>query len=172
MYRRRSLERIENARAPYISRFIAFKRAGCFVQLIVSAVILYFGARELVSAVNQIAVGFGLSLMGLAIIVIPAATAVPETASALIWGFRGQDTLSLASLVGEKVLYTTLFPGFGLLLTTWVLDIHAYLSVLVTTAMSLLMLFFISRKKIPWYSLALGLIFFVAYAIATLWLRI
>jgi len=40
--------------------------------------------------------------MGLAIIVVPAATAVPETASALIWGFRGKDTLSLASLVGEK----------------------------------------------------------------------
>jgi cation:H+ antiporter len=172
MYRRRGLEQIENAVAPYICRLIPFKRAGCHIQLIISVAILYFGASELVSAVNQIAVGFGLSLMGLAIIVIPAATAIPETVSALIWGFRGKDTLSLASLVGEKVLYTTLFPGFGLLLTTWVLDIHAYLSVLGTTTISLLMLLFISRRKIPWYGLTVGLIFFIAYAIATLGLRI
>jgi cation:H+ antiporter len=172
MYRRRGLEQIENAMAPFICRLIPFKRVGCFVQLIVSVVILYFGVRELVSVVNEIAVGFGLSLMGLAIIVIPAATAVPETTSALIWVFRGKDTLSLASLVGEKVLYTTLFPGFGLLLTTGVLDIHAYLSVLGTTTISLLMLLFISRKKVPWYGLTIGFIFFVAYAIATLGLRI
>ena len=172
MYRRRGLEQIENAQAPYLSRLIPFKRLGAFAQLIVSVVILYFGSRLLVGAVNQIATGFGVSLMGLSIIVIPAATAIPETASALIWGFRGKDTLSIASLVGEKVLYTTLFPGIGLILTTWVLDIHAYLSVLGTTTISLLMLFFISRKKIPWYGLTLGFIFFVAYAIVTIGLRI
>jgi cation:H+ antiporter len=139
------------------------------LQLIVSAVILYFAARQMVGLVNQIALGLGLSLMGLAIIVVPAATAIPETASALIWGFRGKDTLSIASLVGEKVLYTTLFPGIGLILTAWVLDIHAYLSVLATT---LMMLFFISRKKIPWYGLTLGFFFFVAYAIMIFGLRI
>ena len=53
------------------------------------------------SAVNQIAVALGVSVLGLAIIVIPAATAVLETASALIWAFRGKDTLSIGSLVGE-----------------------------------------------------------------------
>ena len=142
------------------------------MQLIVSVVILYFGASEMVGVVNQLAIGTGISLMGLAIIVVPAATAVPETASALIWGFRGQDTLSIASLVGEKVLYTTLFPGIGLLLTTWVLDIHAYLSVLATTTISLLMLFFILKKRIPWYVLTFGFLFFVAYSVIVFWLRI
>ena len=142
------------------------------MKLFVSVVILYFGASEMVGVVNQLAIGTGISLMGLAIIVVPAATAVPETASALIWGFRGQDTLSIASLVGEKVLYTTLFPGIGLLLTTWVLDIHAYLSVLATTTISLLMLFFILKKRIPWYVLTFGFLFFVAYSVVVFWLRI
>jgi len=167
MYRRKSLEQIENAKAPYVCRIIPSQPVGA-----ISAVILYFAAREMVGLVNQIALGLGLSLMGLAIIVVPAATAIPETASALIWGFRGKDTLSIASLVGEKVLYTTLFPGIGLLLTTWLLDIHAYLSVLGTTVISLIMLFFISRKKIPWWGLTFGLFFFAAYAIMIFWLRI
>ncbi len=172
MYRRKSLEQIENAKVPYICRIIPSQPLGAFLQLIISTVILYFAARELVGLVNQIALGIGISLMGLAIIVVPAATAIPETASALIWGYKGKDTLSIASLVGEKVLYTTLFPAIGMLLTTWVLDIHAYLSVLGTTTISLIMLFFISRKKIPWYGLTFGLIFFVAYAIMIFWLRI
>ncbi len=172
MYRRKSLGQIENAKAPYICKIIPPQRIGAFIQLIVSVVVLYFGASEMVSVVNQLALGLGLSVMGLAIIVVPAATAVPETASALIWGFRGQDTLSIASLVGEKVLYTTLFPGIGLLVTGWVLDIHAYLSVLATTTISLVMLFFILKKRIPWYALTFGFLFFVAYAVIVFWLRI
>ncbi|HTY73949.1 MAG TPA: sodium:calcium antiporter, partial [Candidatus Nanoarchaeia archaeon] len=172
MYRRKSLEQIEGISSPYICRLIPYKRVGGYVQLIVSVVILYFASRGLVGEVNQIATGLGLSLMGLSIIVIPAATAVPETASALIWGFRGKDTLSIASLVGEKVIYTTLFPAIGMLLTNWVLDVHAYLSVLGTTTVSMLMLFFVSRKKIPWYGLAFGFVFFVTYAVVILWLRI
>jgi cation:H+ antiporter len=126
----------------------------------------------MVGLVSDIASGIGISLMGLAIVVIPAATAIPETSGALIWGFRGKDMLSIASLVGEKVLYTTLFPGLALVLVPWVLDVHAYLSVLSTSVVSLLMLFFISKKKIPWYGLTLGLAFFVAYAFVIFGLHI
>lgn len=168
MYRRRSLEPIENAAEPYICRIFPFKEAGGFIQLAVSVVMLYFGARQMVGLVDQIATGLGISLMGLAIIVIPAATAIPETLSSLIWAFRGKDQMSISSLVGEKVLYTTLFPGIALLLIPWVLDVHAYLSVLGTSLVSLLLLFFVSRKKVPWYGLTFGLVFFVAYALVTL----
>jgi cation:H+ antiporter len=172
MYRRKSLEPIGNAEEPYICRIFPFKEAGSFIQLAVSVAILYFAARQLVGLVDQIAIGLGISLMGLAIIVIPAATVIPETSSALIWGFRGKDMMSIASLVGEKVLYTTLFPGLALLLVPWALDVHAYLSVLGTSLVSLLMLFFISKKKIPWYGLTFGLILFIAYALVTFWLHI
>ena len=130
MYKRKSLEAIGEAQPPYFSRVLRNRELAGFVQLIVSVVILYFGASQLVAAVNQIAVSFGVSALGLAIIVIPGATAVPETASALIWGFRGRDTLSIGSLVGEKVLYSTLYPAIGLFVTSWTLDSQVYLSVL------------------------------------------
>lgn len=172
MYKRRTFELIENAEDPYFCKIFPHKIFGSLIQLAASVIILYFGADQLVMLVSQIATGLSISPMGLAIIAVPAATAIPETASALIWGFRGKDTLSIASLVGEKVLFSTLFPGFGLLLTAWVLDIHAYLSVLVTLVVSLLMLFFISRRRIPWYGLTIGLFFFVAYAVAVFLLRV
>jgi cation:H+ antiporter len=167
MYRRRSLEAISEAEQPYFYRVLRNRELAGFVQLIVSVVILYFGASQLVATVNQIAVSLGVSVLGLAIIVIPAATAVPETASALIWGFRGKDTLSIGSLVGEKVLYSTLYPAIGLFVTSWTLDNQVYLSVLATSIVSLMMLLFIYRKKIPWYGLILGLAFFVAYVLLT-----
>jgi cation:H+ antiporter len=106
-----------------------------------------------------------MSPLGLALIVVPAATAIPETTSALIWGYRGKDTLSLGSLVGEKILYSTFYPAMGLFLTSWALDRHAYFSVLATTVISFILLLFILRKKMPWWGLCFGLFFFVAYAI-------
>jgi cation:H+ antiporter len=171
MYRRRSLEVISEAQQPYFCRVLRNRELAGFVQLIVSVVILYFGASQLVAAVNQIAVSFGVSVLGLAIIIIPAATAVPETASALIWAFRGKDTLSIGSLVGEKVLYSTLYPAIGLFVTAWTLDSQVYVSVLATSVVSSMMLLFIYRKKIPWYGLILGLAFFAAYVVLTFWLR-
>lgn len=172
MYRRKSLEAIDEAERPYFCRVCRNKELAGFIQLIVSVVILYFGASQLVSAVNQIAVSLGVSVLGLSIIVIPAATAVPETVSALIWGFRGKDTLSIGSLVGEKVLYCTLYPAIGLVVTSWTLNTQVYLSVLATSIVSMMMLFFISRKRIPWYGLVLGVVFFVAYVMITFGLHI
>jgi cation:H+ antiporter len=163
MYRQRTLEIVLEAEYPYFSKIISNKEVASFIQLAFSVIILYFGAEQLVSIVEQISISFGTSLIGLSLILIPAATAIPETASALIWGFRGRDTLSIGSLVGEKVLYSTLYPAIGLFITTWVLDIHVYLSVLATVVVSLLMLLFISKKKIPWYGLTFGLVFFAAY---------
>lgn len=172
LYRQRSLDVISEAEQPYFRRIIPSKEIGGFIQLVVSVIILYIGASQLVSLVNQIATASGTSLLGLSIIVIPAATAIPETASALIWGFRGKDTLSIGSLVGEKVLYSTLYPAIGLFLTPWIVDVHAYLSVLSTSIVSLLMLFFISRKKIPWYGLTFGLLFFANYVLLTFFIHI
>jgi cation:H+ antiporter len=172
MYKRRSHEAITEAEQPYFCRVCRNRELAGFAQLIVSVVILYFGASQLVSAVNQIAVSLGVSVLGLAIIVIPMATAVPETASALIWGFRGKDTLSIGSLVGEKVLYSTLYPAIGLFVTSWTLDIQVYLSVLATSVVSLLMFFFVYRRRIPWYGLVFGLTFFAAYVLLTFWLRV
>jgi len=130
-----------------------------------SIILLYIGSEKLVESVKNLALQTGISEMGLALVIVPAATAIPETASAIIWGYRGRDTLSIGSLVGEKILYSTFYPGLGLLVTSWTLDIHAYMSVVATTIISLVLLYYIAKGRIPVKALCFGLIFFVSYVI-------
>lgn len=168
MFRRREEGLIEEVEDCYLYRYggkiIRMPLVSALIQIAVAAVGLYVGSEGLVDSVISLARGINMSPLGLALILVPAATAIPETTSALIWGYRGKDTLSLGSLVGEKILYSTFYPAIGLFLTPWVLDRHAYFSVLVTTVISFILLVFILRKKMPWWSLCLGLFFFVAYA--------
>jgi cation:H+ antiporter len=169
MYRRRTAEQIEEVEGLTFARLVrgarANTRAVLVVQLSVAVALLYFGARFLVSSVVTISQGISISPLGLAMIVIPVATALPETVTALIWGCRGKDTLSIASLVGEKALYATFYPALGLFLTSWVLDIHAVYSVIATTVVSLVLLYYVRRQRLPWYALFFGFAFFIGYAV-------
>ncbi len=176
MYRRRMVEAIDDAEQPYLLRIapktVHNQIAIAVVQLVIAVSLLYIGSEKMVGSVNDLARSINVSPMGLALIVIPAATAIPETISALIWGYRGKDTLSVGALVGEKVLYCTIYPALGLFLTSWALDVHARLSVLFTTIVSLMMLGFIARQRLSWYSLCLGVFFFVGYSILVLLFRV
>jgi len=165
MFKRKSAETIEEVEEPYVCRVVPHPIYGSIIQLIAAVLLLYKGSHDLVSSVDLLAREINISAMGLALIIVPAATAIPETTTALIWGYRGKDTLCIGSLVGEKILYSTFYPGVALLITSWELDIHAYMSVVATTLVSLLLLYFIAKERIPWYGLCLGIFFFVGYSI-------
>lgn len=169
MYQRKGIELLEDADDPYFCQIapkvMPFKMVGAIIQLILSVAVIYLGSKSMVGSVDSLSGFIGISALGLALIVVPAATAIPETSTALIWGYRGKDTLSLGSLVGEKVLYSTFYPALGLFVTSWALDIHAYSSVAVTTLISLILLYYIYKQRLPWYGLCFGLLFFVAYAV-------
>ncbi len=156
---------IEEADDLYICRIIPHPLPSVIIQAMCSIILLYIGSEKLVESVKNLALQTGISEMGLALVIVPAATAIPETASAIIWGYRGRDTLSIGSLVGEKILYSTFYPGLGLLVTSWTLDIHAYMSVVATTIISLVLLYYIAKGRIPVKALCFGLIFFVSYVI-------
>ena len=154
----------EEVEEPYLKRFIKNDYFSLGIQLIVSVLLLYYSSEILVSSVDKISNDLCIAPIAISLIAIPAVTAIPETASALIWGYRGKDTLSIASLVGEKILYSTFYPGLGILVTSWFFDFHAMLSVIATTTVSLILLFYIYRQAVPWYALVIGFVFFVAYA--------
>jgi cation:H+ antiporter len=168
MFRRKGEGIIEEVEDCYLYRYggriMRIPLVSALIQIVVAAAGLYVGSEVMVDSVIALAQSIKLSTLGLALIVVPAATAIPETTSALIWGYRGKDTLSLGSLVGEKILYSTFYPAVGLFLTSWTLDRHAYFSVIATTVISLILLLFILRRKMPWWSLCLGLFFFTSYA--------
>lgn len=167
MYRNRSSGIIEEADELYLSALTNSTNPVflSLVQLGIAVVVLYYGSERLVSAVSSLSAMTSISPLGLALVIIPFATAIPETISALIWGYRGKDTMSLGSLVGEKILYSTFYPGIGLLVTGWRVDCHAVFSVVTTTVVSLVLLYFISKDEVPWQALFSGILFFFAYAI-------
>lgn len=172
MYKRRLADIIEEADDLYICRIVPYPTLSIVIQISCSVILLYIGSEKLVESVKELALHTGISEMGLALVIVPAATAIPETASALIWGYRGRDTLSIGALVGEKILYSTFYPGLGLLLTSWVLDNHAYMSVFATTIVSLILLYYIAKQRVPIHALCFGLIFFVSYVILVFILHI
>lgn len=176
MYHRRMTELIEESEELIFSRWlpesVSLQRTALIVQILAATGLLYIGSRYLVSSVATIAHDTTTSPLGLALIIIPAATAMPETITAIVWGYRGKDTLSIGSLVGEKILYATFYPALGLFLTTWVLDIHAVFSVIATTVISIIILYFILRKRIPWYGLLFGIILFIVYGLLVFAVRI
>ncbi len=166
MYSRKGCGIIEEAEELYLTGLLGKEGIFfAFVQLTLAVVILYYGSERLVSAVSAISYITGISPLGIALVLIPAATAIPETATALVWGYRGKDTLSLGSLVGEKILYSTFYPGVGLLVTNWRIDDHAVFSVITTTFVSLVLLYFISKEDVPWQALVSGIGFFLAYSV-------
>ncbi len=176
MYRRGTTELIEEAEELTFNRWLPaskrYQRVTVSAQILVALVLLFFGSKYLVSSVATIAQGINASPLGLAVIVIPAATAIPETITAIIWGYRGKDTLSIGSLVGEKVLYSTFYPALGLFLTSWMLDVHAVTSVIITTVISLMLFYFILKQKLPWYALMFGFVLFIAFALLVFLVRI
>lgn len=174
MFRRKREGIVEEAEESYLYRACyrlrpeaALRHATTIslLQIAVAVGLLYFGSERLVHSVGALATDLGISALGVSLVVVPAATAIPETTSALLWGYRGKDTLSIGSLVGEKVLYCTFYPALGLFLTTWALDKHAYFSVATTTVISLILLYYILRGRFPWWGLMFGLLSFLAYAI-------
>ena len=169
MYRRRMAVLIEESEGIIFARWLpestSFQWGALIVQVVAAMCLIFFGSELLVSSVEKVSQGINISPLGFALIIVPFATAIPETITALIWGYRGKDTLSIGSLVGEKILYSTFYPALGLFLTPWVLDFHAVFSVIVTTLVSLVILYFILKGRLSWYGLSIGIVFFVAYAI-------
>lgn len=136
---------------------------GSLVEIVLSSVGLYAGSVLMVTSIERISSISSISPLSLAILIVPVATIVPETLSASIWAYKGKDTTAVASLVGEKVIFTTLYPGIVLLIIPWSVGIASYFSVVATVTVSVIYLPMIMRRRIPGYALSAGVIFFILF---------
>ncbi len=155
---------VEEVEIPYFGKIMK-PMFGTIFQLILSLILLYFGSNLLIESIEKISSYSSISSFGLSILIIPIGTGIPETLTAMIWAYQGKDTFAISSLVGEKILYATFYPGIALFFIPWVIDFHGFLSVLATTIISLIYLYYIRKGKIPLYALSFGLIFFISYII-------
>ena len=153
-----------NDTSPYLARLLN-PTAAAAVQLVAASVGLYLGAESMVSSMAELSALWNVSPIAISIVIVPLSTAIPETITAMIWGYKGRDTLSISSLVGEKILYSSFYPAIALATIPWVTDVYADISILVTTGVSAMFWFFIRKGKIPYPALALGVPFFVLFSV-------
>jgi len=169
MYRRHALI-IEEAEEPYLSRLlgIRWRLASSFLQLTVAVLMIMLGARLMVPTIDIASRQLSMSPIALSILVVPVATVLPESITAIIWAYRGKDTLAVAALVGEKALYSTIYPGLGLVVTSWEIGIEGIISVAIVEAASLIILYHVYRGRLTWDVAAIGLASYASYVALSL----
>jgi len=162
-YRKRIISVAQEEIKPYLAKYTYILYA-LIIQFILTIIGLYVGTHLLISSLVNIASKVNIDPLGLSIIVIPLATAIPETLNAMIWGYKGKDNLAISALVGEKLLYSTFYPALGLITVTWVSNIYSNFSIIFTTIVSVVMWLYIRKKQIPLYAFFIGFFFFVFYS--------
>ncbi|ABW02794.1 sodium:calcium antiporter [Caldivirga maquilingensis] len=159
---------IEDYEEPYLSFIIGLSRrkyALAITQAALALVILIIGSRLMVYAINEASSLLSIDALSLTIIIVPLATVLPESITAVIWVLKNRDTMAVAALVGEKVLYSTIYPALGLLLTHWRLTLGALVSVIVVEVISMVVIYHIVRRRLTPDVAVLGLMGYVAYII-------
>ncbi|ADN51849.1 sodium:calcium antiporter [Vulcanisaeta distributa] len=158
---------IEDYEGLYVLRIVRISRLWewllLMIQLAVSVALLFMGSRAMVAGIIELSRSSMLDVMGLSIIIVPTATVLPESITAAIWTLRGRDTMAVAALIGEKVLYSTVYPAIALIVTRWSLSIEALISVIVVEAISSAMLYHVVRGRLTWDVAVMGLLGYVIY---------
>jgi len=163
-YHRRIINIVQEEVRPYLAKYIQASYV-IIIQFVLTSIGLYVGTHLLIDALVSISTKVNVDPLGLSIIIIPLATAIPETLNAMIWGYKGKDSLAVSALVGEKLLYSTFYPALGLLTVEWISNIYSDFSIIFTTIISLIMWVYIRKKHIPLYAFFIGFLFFTFYSL-------
>ncbi len=105
MYRSRSPVMVE-AEEAYLARILRtdnepLRLSLASIQLLVAVLLIMTGSRMLVAGVDEISKALEASPIALAILITPLAGVLPESITAIIWAYKGRDTLAVAAMVGE-----------------------------------------------------------------------
>jgi len=107
-------------------------------QITIALIAIVVGANVFVSAVQPIAVAFGIPVFVLSLIITPIATELPEKFNSVIWISRGKDTLAMGNLTGAMVFQSSIITAIGIALTPWELDTLALTSALLALSAALI----------------------------------
>jgi cation:H+ antiporter len=136
------------------------------LQVAVSLAAIVGGAHLFVAAVEDLALGAGLSPLILSLLITPVATELPEKLNSLIWLFQRKDQMAVGNITGAMVFQSTFPVVIGLLGTPWLLERRVLVAggMSIFTAALLLALLRLKGGLRPVHLLA-GSAFYAAYAV-------
>ena len=138
------------------------------LQLVLSIAAIVGGANLFVSEVEAAALGLGVPLLVLALVLAPLATELPEKANSFIWVRDGKDSLALGNITGAMVFQSSVPVAFGIAFTPWLLERTALLAGVVGLVGGALALWRLRRRnfgapyQVIWFVLFAG---FVVYSV-------
>ncbi len=165
MSRKGAVMETEEVHSLFFGKFINNPLIASAIQLIISVLLIYFGSEFLVNGVIAISEAFRIDPQLLSIVIVPSVSALPESVVGLHWAYQGKDTLAIESIVGEKVLYSTFYPGMTLMVTEWILKTSAIFCVVLTVIISLAMIYYVYRGRIGYEIAGIGLAGYVLYVL-------
>ncbi|HSJ23614.1 MAG TPA: calcium/sodium antiporter [Longimicrobiales bacterium] len=134
-------------------------------------VLLVLGSRWLVQSATAMAEAFGVSQLVVGLTVVAAGTSMPEVATSVIAGIRGQRDIAVGNVIGSNIFNILAVVGFAGIVTPGGIPVSAgalAMDIPVMVAVALLCLpIFITRFSI---SRIEGLLFLGYYALYTTYL--
>ncbi|HUW97363.1 MAG TPA: hypothetical protein VMV40_00780 [Acidiferrobacter sp.] len=90
-----------------------------YIQLALGLVLILGGAQWFVVGIERLGEAWGISVLTLALVIVPIATELPEKINSVLWIRRRQDTLAFGNVTGALVFQGSILPALGLVLTPW-----------------------------------------------------
>ncbi len=90
-----------------------------YIQLLLGLGVILAGAQLFISGIESLGALLKVSVLTLALVIVPIATELPEKVNSVLWIRRRQDTLALGNVTGAMVFQGSLLPALGLTLTPW-----------------------------------------------------
>lgn len=101
------------------------------VQVLLSLLGIIVFAHFFVENLKFFAHTFSINPMILSLIITPIATELPEKFNSVIWIRAKKDTLAMGNITGAMVFQSCIPTAVGLSLTPWVLNIDAFINILI-----------------------------------------
>jgi cation:H+ antiporter len=131
--------------------------------------LLVLGARLLVDGAVSIAYALGVSELVVALTVVAAGTSLPEAATSVVAGLRGQRDIAVGNVVGSNIYNILMVLGLAALFSPAPLDVapaalNFDIPVMVAVAIACLPIFFVGGSVRRWEGL-LFLGYWLAYTL-------
>jgi cation:H+ antiporter len=108
------------------------------LALVIGIILLLAGSTILVGGINSLATELNVNRELLSILIIPIGGIAPETMNSFIWASRGKMNLAIGSLIGEELLFATLYPALGIIASQWGITSQGILAIVLTSSFSIL----------------------------------
>jgi cation:H+ antiporter len=142
---------------------------GSVVMVVAGLAMLALGARWLVDGAVAIARTFGVSELVIGLTIIAIGTSLPEVATSVLAGIRGQRDIAVGNVVGSNIYNIMLVLGLAAVLTPGGLSVASEaiefdIPVMLAVAAACFPIFFAGQRVSRWQG-ALFLGYWVAYTI-------